>query len=263
MKKRKGGGKHPEELLEECVMHLEETFPVDKYVYIFEQRLPNTRFIPDILVVSLEDTKVVCIVEVGYTRPEKLAAYIERGVPDVRWYSKDMVLLSHYTNKKRKGIHIKATPKHKGVFAAGLLLNIKIAKCLGHPPHAVSYGGRCPYCEVLLEDTDNYEEFEAEKHLELEDEEELPQSSKTILIPEEYGVFLYFDQKRYRMISECENFPGEHDQDEEFSWEDVDGEFAHQKKRVFEDYKRVMTKELMEEEGRKSARALDNTPPSK
>jgi hypothetical protein len=47
--------------------------------------------LPDIQVVD-EGGAVHCVVEVGYTRPEKLTRYRALGIPDVRWYAKDGTL---------------------------------------------------------------------------------------------------------------------------------------------------------------------------
>jgi len=55
----------------------------------FETYLPNIpyRMEPDIWI--HRDQEIVCVVEIGYTRPEKLTRYKEIGVPDIRWYSKE------------------------------------------------------------------------------------------------------------------------------------------------------------------------------
>jgi len=42
---------------------------------------------PDILVLDF-DGRLLCVVEIGYTRPEKLGRYQALGIPDVRWYAK-------------------------------------------------------------------------------------------------------------------------------------------------------------------------------
>jgi hypothetical protein len=43
--------------------------------------------LPDIQVIK--HSKIVCVVEIGYTRPEKITEYRRMGIPDIRWYSKE------------------------------------------------------------------------------------------------------------------------------------------------------------------------------
>jgi hypothetical protein len=59
--------------------------------------------LPDIAV--LFDSKPVCVVEIGYTRPEKLSAYRAMGIPDVRWYDKRGRL---HSEVQRQSIHARA-----------------------------------------------------------------------------------------------------------------------------------------------------------
>jgi hypothetical protein len=49
--------------------------------------------VPDIQVHS-ETNELVCVVEIGYTRPEKIKRYRQLGIGDVRWYSKDGELIN-------------------------------------------------------------------------------------------------------------------------------------------------------------------------
>ena len=49
--------------------------------------LSDDRMAPDILVLDF-DGRLLCVVEIGYTRPEKLGRYQALGIPDVRWYAK-------------------------------------------------------------------------------------------------------------------------------------------------------------------------------
>ena len=82
---------HPKDLLEMIAEKVRTTYPPGSgYVYEFERRIPGTPqvMIPDIWV-SDESGKLVCAVEIGYTRPEKLTAYRRvLGLQDVRWYDK-------------------------------------------------------------------------------------------------------------------------------------------------------------------------------
>lgn len=83
---------HPRELIERIAELLCVDYPKkDGYRYIFEKAIPGTRMMPDIVVVF--GAEIVCAVEIGYTRPEKLTAYRTRhNIADVRWYDKSGVL---------------------------------------------------------------------------------------------------------------------------------------------------------------------------
>lgn len=64
--------------------------------------------IPDI---TIRDHKgnVVCVVEIGYTRPEKLRAYRKLKIPDVRWYSKSGELVTEW-DIVQQIVHVKYKP---------------------------------------------------------------------------------------------------------------------------------------------------------
>lgn len=82
---------HPRDLLSRVQALLEREYPAGEHTYAIEKSIPGTRFYPDIAV--LRAGQIVCAVEIGYTRPEKLTAYRDRfGIPDVRWYDKQGVL---------------------------------------------------------------------------------------------------------------------------------------------------------------------------
>ena len=79
---------HSIELIEKVRRIVERDYPPSMYRFEIEKAIPNTRMYPDILVRNLSD-KIVCAVEIGYTRPEKLTAYRDKHkIPDVRWYDK-------------------------------------------------------------------------------------------------------------------------------------------------------------------------------
>jgi hypothetical protein len=83
---------HARELLERIAAKVERSWPSKNgYVYIYEK--PVTKgMLPDIQVLDQRGT-VRCVVEIGYTRPEKLTAYRQRlKIEDVRWYDKHGVL---------------------------------------------------------------------------------------------------------------------------------------------------------------------------
>lgn len=80
---------HPASLIARIVALLEHDYPkAFGYTYVLERAIPGTRFCPDVQVWS--SGVLVCAVEVGYTRPEKLTAYRDiLRIPDVRWYDKE------------------------------------------------------------------------------------------------------------------------------------------------------------------------------
>jgi hypothetical protein len=105
---------HSNELLERIKSLLEVDYPLDRYNYSFEKAIKGTRMHPDILVCD-EDGRMLCAVEIGYTRPEKLTAYrSELSIPDVRWYDKTGKL--HGDVEERSVlVRIEAVPQGKFV----------------------------------------------------------------------------------------------------------------------------------------------------
>lgn len=107
---------HPQLLLNRIQVELEFQYPSSEFDYQFEVALPeNPRFRPDIIVWRRSPRELVCIVEIGYTRPEKLVIYQSLGV-DCRWYSKEGVLCSGVAmNTSKKPIYnctVKVQPQH-------------------------------------------------------------------------------------------------------------------------------------------------------
>jgi hypothetical protein len=81
---------HSRQLLDSIAEKVLLDYPQERGFSIeFEAYLPNIayRMEPDIWI--HQDGEVICVVEIGYTRPEKLSRYKELGIPDVRWYAKD------------------------------------------------------------------------------------------------------------------------------------------------------------------------------
>jgi len=80
---------HSRELLDRIAADVAATWPPARgYRVEFERPLPGVRgMLPDIQVVDSAG-KVHCVVEIGYTRPEKLTHYRASGIEDVRWYDK-------------------------------------------------------------------------------------------------------------------------------------------------------------------------------
>jgi hypothetical protein len=82
---------HAPELIQTIAELLHGQYPPTECEYILERAIPGTRMSPDILV--RRDNEILCAVEIGYTRPEKLTAYRrDLKIPDVRWYDKSGVL---------------------------------------------------------------------------------------------------------------------------------------------------------------------------
>jgi hypothetical protein len=79
---------HPAGLIQKISRLVEQDYPRETHQYQVETLIPKTRMFPDILVRDRDDN-MLCAVEIGYTRPEKLTAYRdELKIPDVRWYDK-------------------------------------------------------------------------------------------------------------------------------------------------------------------------------
>src|SRR5262245_30308889 len=100
---------HPRRLLDDIAAHVTRTWPTSAgYVLHYERSLKGARrMMPDIQVV--DSTGVVrCVVEIGYTRPEKLKAYRELGIADVRWYDKQGIL--HPVIERIREIERRAKP---------------------------------------------------------------------------------------------------------------------------------------------------------
>lgn len=114
---------HPRQLLEKITAIVQAQYPVDAgFEYQFERAIAGTRMMPDLLVTH--DGTLVCAVEIGYTRPEKLTAYRDLGIPDVRWYDKQGVLHADVKNEVRV---VELEPQ--GVLAVYRVLNA--AACVG------------------------------------------------------------------------------------------------------------------------------------
>ncbi len=78
---------HPKDLIELIARDLERTYNRQDCEFVIEQAIPGTRFFPDIQV--RRSGRLCAVVEIGYTRPEKLAYYrTSLEIADVRWYDK-------------------------------------------------------------------------------------------------------------------------------------------------------------------------------
>lgn len=82
---------HASDLIDNFLKEIKKSYPSESgYQYIIEQRLKvgGIDIQPDIQVID-QAGNVICVVEIGYTRPEKLAQYIALKIPDIQWWSKD------------------------------------------------------------------------------------------------------------------------------------------------------------------------------
>jgi len=112
---------HPKKLLQEIADKLRSDYFEEDYEYAYEISLKKKMakapkgVMPDIIVTRIQDLSpqqkkgVVCVVEIGYTRPEKLEEYRRVGIPDIRWYSKKGALILHedgrYASTKIPGLY--------------------------------------------------------------------------------------------------------------------------------------------------------------
>jgi len=82
---------HALDLMERFLTMIKKDYlPELGFQYSIDEKLraSDKNIRPDIQVID-KVGHVVCVVEIGYTRPEKLTLYHEIGIKDVRWYSKD------------------------------------------------------------------------------------------------------------------------------------------------------------------------------
>lgn len=95
-------GKHPPELLTSIGSVLKQKYPPGNYKYIQEEyiKIGEKRVAPDIQVKD-SFNNIVCVVEVGYTRPEKFELYRALGIKDIRWFSKNKNEFSFYGDGKK------------------------------------------------------------------------------------------------------------------------------------------------------------------
>ena len=74
---------------------------------------------PDIAIANRRTRKICCVVEIGYTRPEKLAAYrLQLKIPDVRWYDKAGNLHNKEIDRETKIITKRVVFEPDGDFSA-------------------------------------------------------------------------------------------------------------------------------------------------
>jgi hypothetical protein len=107
---------HAPDLIARIRTLLESEYSPDSYSYIIEQCIAGTRMYPDI---QIRDASghLRCVVEVGYTRPEKLTTYRHSlKIPDVRWYDKQGQLHGDVTERTLQ-LKVQTAIRPSGVFA--------------------------------------------------------------------------------------------------------------------------------------------------
>jgi len=89
---------HSPELINKLIEIIVQDYPRSMYSIEIEKPLAGTSFVPD-LTVRNKSKAVVCVVEIGYTHPEKLTCYRdELHILDVRWYDKQFKLHTPFTD---------------------------------------------------------------------------------------------------------------------------------------------------------------------
>jgi hypothetical protein len=79
---------HKTETLQAITGLLEKDYPraMFRYGYERERIYTGLKMFPDVQIYEGRANIPICVVEIGYTRPEKLAHYKEIGIRDIRWY---------------------------------------------------------------------------------------------------------------------------------------------------------------------------------
>jgi hypothetical protein len=97
---------HPATLIQSILAQVRSTYSAPEYRFEVERPLflKDRSMQPDIQVFG-QDGELLCAVEIGYTRPEKLKHYRQIGIPDVRWYSKAGELVDDYMTVERR-VHV-------------------------------------------------------------------------------------------------------------------------------------------------------------
>lgn len=123
-------------LLNKVMTKLQEHYPMDEYEYVFEERLhkKKDRMYPDIQI--LKGDVIKCVVEIGYTRPEKLKRYRELHIQDIRWYSKESDLMNEQQIVSQPVIE-KIIPNEDVWSRKRMLTTRELAEYLGMAPGSI------------------------------------------------------------------------------------------------------------------------------
>ena len=188
---------HSKKLIDDCVKVLSADYPIEQYNYVLEKGLNGARVLPDIQIIKGDS--VVCVVEIGYTRPDKIQTYRNREINDIRWYDTNMnLVLKESSEEYQKQRELENA---QGLEERVILNEIRkdseirakrARELLDRTDFFVALEGICSDC----------------------DDEGLCGAD------EDQGSteYLYFDRKRYKVNFECEN-NSEHDYNEEYDYD--------------------------------------------
>lgn len=142
---------HNPQLIEVIAAKLAFDYPRGQYTYIIEQFIKGTRMSPDILVVDKDrPEELLCAVEIGYTRPEKLTAYRKKlRIPDVRWYDKSGTLHGDVKESVRRPAIITVEPTR--VFLYSLQQRVWCSHCQEYDEEIDEFYGGLVY-SILVTD---------------------------------------------------------------------------------------------------------------
>jgi hypothetical protein len=122
---------HPRELIQAIQAQVAVDYPLDRFVYQIEKAIPGTRMFPDLLVRDGISGAIQCVVEIGYTRPEKLTTYRDRlQIPDVRWYDKSGRLHPGWQTRGVRAVVEVVAPAPEQVFLYEIGTAFICAECL-------------------------------------------------------------------------------------------------------------------------------------
>ena len=196
---------HPKKLIKKCLESLLQDYPETLYRYEIEKSINGTRMFPDVIIYDSND-KIVCAVEIGYTRPDKIRKYRELGIPDIRWYSKGMDLILHEQDSE----YLQKIEANKAVSKTLKDTNAEVKKMIidffRRDFHLLYIPSYCEECESEgIDPEDN-----------------------------ECGEFIYMTYKGYQIVHEC-NLDSTHDWNEFFKWTEVDGLYYGEKEQLLKD----------------------------
>ena len=118
---------HKPETLNRIVSLLEEDYPSAAFKYALDttRLFDGSRMYPDVQIFAPDSQVPACVVEIGYTRPEKLSHYKKLGIPDIRWYGRDNGKLYSYGSlepvSRKISLQYKFKPHAKDVWRSVLL----------------------------------------------------------------------------------------------------------------------------------------------
>ncbi len=82
---------HSLKIINKYLIELKKDYDLDnlEYSLLIERPLahPGFNISPDIQIIR--NGRIICVVEIGYTRPKKFKIYKELNIPDIRWIDKE------------------------------------------------------------------------------------------------------------------------------------------------------------------------------